>query len=86
MGGDSINRFQYKIKEVVSMDVYDNDGNKPKRTEVQRYDWSQQEELYLKNLVRSMYNKGMNIAEIRNDFMIMLGIAIYELEIDIGME
>lgn len=55
-------------------------------TEIKRYNWSKQKEENLKSLVHEMYDNGLNIAEIRNDFIIMLGIALYELEIEIGME
>ena len=57
-----------------------------KRAEVKRYNWPKQEEENLKNLVHKMYDNGLNVAEIRSDFIIMLSIALYELEIEIGME
>ena len=60
--------------------------NQVNRTEVKRYNWSKQEETNLKSLVYLMYDKGMNIAEIKNDFLIMLNIAIYELEVEEGMK
>lgn len=61
-----------------------NKTTKVKRTEIKDYNWSKEEEKYLATLVRSMYDAGLNIAEIRNDFIIMLGIALYKLEV--GME
>ena len=55
------------------------------RNEIKGYTWSKEEETYLKELVRSMYDAGLNYAEIRNEIIIRLGIAIYELEIEVGI-
>lgn len=49
------------------------------------YDCSDEDEKYIKDLVRRMYDAGLNFAEIKYELDKIIGIVLYELEIDLQL-
>lgn len=60
-------------------------GEKYERSKQKVYDWSDEDEKYIKGLVRRMYDAGLNFAEIKYELDKIIGIVLYELEIDLQL-
>lgn len=60
-------------------------GEKYECSKQKVYDWSDEDEKYIKGLVRRMYDAGLNFAEIKYELDKIIGIVLYELEIDLQL-
>lgn len=60
-------------------------GEKYERSMQKVYDWSDEDQGYIKGLVHRMYDAGLNFAEIKYELDKIIGIVLYELEIDLQL-
>lgn len=60
-------------------------GEKYERSMQKVYDWSDEDQKSINDLVRRMYDAGLNFAEIKYELDKIIGIVLYELEIDLQL-
>ena len=60
-------------------------GQRYARSMQKAYDWSSEDQKTINNLVCKMYDAGLNFAEIKYELDKIIGIVLYELEIDLQL-
>jgi hypothetical protein len=60
-------------------------GEKYEHSMQKVYDWSDEDQKFINDLVRRMYDAGLNFAEIKYELDKIIGIVLYELEIDLQL-
>ena len=56
--------------------------NNEQRNEQKVYDWSDEDEAYIKGLVNRMWDAGLNLAEIKYEIEKIIGVVLFEFEIE----
>ena len=55
------------------------------RSEQKVYDWSDEDQEYINDLVHRMYDAGLNFAEIKYELEKIIGVVMFEFEIDLQL-
>ena len=57
-------------------------GEKYERSKQKVYDWSDEDQKSINDLVRRMYDAGLNFAEIKYELEKIIGVVLFEFEIE----